>query len=1100
VRKGRPTPTFVVFMAHAIPDSVTEWISLSVLLALYLVVALAHAALAPLTTGPDELAHYEYLGFISENGRLPLDLDERAIASYKSDQPPLYHMIAAIPASLIDTQGPPNLKRVSDHPRRQFIERTRHAWGLYNTQDERWPYRGEILRWQIGRWVSVIFGALTVFVSYLMARHFFKGWWLLALSSAALVAFIPRFTLTGSMLNYETTLAFFAALFLWALLGFARRRLSVKPATLTPAAIASAFLIGLSAGFAIVAKLSAVILPLEIFFTFWLIARYAAVSWRVWLSWLLAAAGGVLVPVGVWYGFVLVQFNTVATDGPWVGLLRPLIAADPSDATTNRLLSFLTGGQAGFTAAIENLDSGPPWEWAAIFFRTFWTVGIEGVQPLGTSGLVIVGAVTAVAIAGLMVLLSNNPGPGNPASTGDSIPPLTPLALPPRLAVTMLALHFGLALVLPLVRYIATFSLADTAQGRHVLFLAAPAFALLMVLGLSSAAEQLITQLPIRAIQYGIRFLPAVPGIFVFVWSLAQLQTMTWAYLPLLPVTTLPERLPAIDHQLDKALSPYVTLLGYETELDMDYRLLRVDLWWRSEEVSPVDYLNQLALVDEDKHILTEWIGYPAAGRYPVRAWDAGDIIHDTLWLPVRGLDAGSYDLVMHPQPVAVQYPEETVIEPLTLGQVVIDESTLRVFESVVPFPDLGAVAGFTAFKDGQPVVDEAQPYRYRETIAVSLAPLPDSLTRRVTMVAETETKEIAEFNPVLLTETQALFVVGPDWPTADYRLRVRISDEALNERVGNSITIASVTDRWQRNFTDPQPGQPVYANFANQIELLGYDLGDNRAEPGGGVPLTLYWRGIDWMSEDYTIFAKLIKADDQQLYGGRDRLPREGYRTYYWAPGEVVTDPFGIPVENDAPDGIYYVNLGLYKIVDDQAVSLPLWQSGAPTEVTSLNIGPIKIGDTPPGLTRPRVSPQVALGQPFGKPPVLTLLGFDLTTESGQPLGESLPDAGPVNVTLYWQPEDRLPIDYTTFVHIRNDAGEIVAQKDQPPLSGAYPTSLWEPGELIADEIQIPLPDGLLPGSYQVVIGLYDINTFQRLPVPDSAASEVILTHVEKP
>ena len=41
---------------------------------------------------------------------------------------------------------------------------------------------------------------------------------MLALAAAAVVAFVPRFALTGSMLNYETTLAFFSALFLWALL------------------------------------------------------------------------------------------------------------------------------------------------------------------------------------------------------------------------------------------------------------------------------------------------------------------------------------------------------------------------------------------------------------------------------------------------------------------------------------------------------------------------------------------------------------------------------------------------------------------------------------------------------------------------------------------------------------------------------------------------------------------------------------------------------------------------------------------------------------------------------------------------------------------
>ena len=96
--------------------------ALFLLVLLYIIVANAHAGLAPLTTGPDELAHYEYVNFIAEHGHLPLNSAERSQAAYKSDQPPLYHLIAALPASLVDTTGPPYLKRYSDNERRPLIE------------------------------------------------------------------------------------------------------------------------------------------------------------------------------------------------------------------------------------------------------------------------------------------------------------------------------------------------------------------------------------------------------------------------------------------------------------------------------------------------------------------------------------------------------------------------------------------------------------------------------------------------------------------------------------------------------------------------------------------------------------------------------------------------------------------------------------------------------------------------------------------------------------------------------------------------------------------------------------------------------------------
>ena len=140
-------------------------------------------------------------------------------------------------------------------------------------------------------------------------------------------------------------------------------------------------------------------------------------------------------------------------------------------------------------------------------------------------------------------------------------------------------------------------------------------------------------------------------------------------------------------------------------------------------------------------------------------------------------------------------------------------------------------------------------------------------------------------------------------------------------------------------------------------------------------------------------------------------------------------------------------------------------------------------------------------LNRNFGEPPVLTLLGFDLVDDHNQVLSEGqLNNSESFKLVLYWQPNGNLPIDYTTFVHLRDETGETIAQKDQPPLGGAYPTSLWDPGEIIADEIVIPLPPNLAAGEYQLVAGLYDFATFQRLPVPGNPASEVILTDVEQP
>jgi hypothetical protein len=1114
-------------------------LTLALLLLLYLLVALAHAYLAPLTTGPDELAHYEYVRFIAEHGRLPQSYAEREQASYKSDQPPLYYLITALPASLVDPTGPPFLKRVIDHPRRQLIERTRHAWGLYNTEDELWPYRAEVLRWHLGRWVAILFGAATVVVAFFIARDVFsrlpsmRAGVLSALGAAAIVAFIPRFALTGSMLNYETTQAFFAALFLWVLL-----RLGLS--TSGRQAWWSYVLLGLLMGLAIIAKLSAIILPLETLVALWLVEKHASrilvlrpvlsevegeaegtphvsrLAWQRWLQNVLITLATTGVVIGFWFGFVLYHFNTVAKDGWWVGLLRPLIAADPSDATTNRLLSILTNREAGFTAAIENLDSGPPWEWLSIFFRTFWVVGIETHQPLGLFGLGVALAMCLLAAYGLLRVWRQNDhhqDDQRPATNDHrNQEQVTQYVSRPRpnlqdwarsdrtthLVLSLLLLHLAAPLILPLVRYAVTFSLADTAQGRHVLFMAAPAFAILLVWGLVEAVSSVKRQ--VSGVTYHVsrptshvsrltshvsRFIILIPGLFLLTWSCAQLWHMTWAYNPLLPVRTVPEARAQTVHQLNQPLNDYVTLVGYDSQLD-DNQMMRLDLIWQATAISPFDYLTEINLLDAQGELRAQWIGYPANGRYPTRAWDVGDIVRDTVWLPLIGLEPGPYQVNLQLMPTNLIPPPESaspqLVSPLTLTTIAL--------ENLSPPPN----DDFQVWQNGEALTGP-KTFRYRETILVTLNPTLSDQQRTVQIVGPAASQSFA---PVREVNNTALFIIGPDWTTGDYRLQVTFKQpgQSDEQQLVSELMIHFI-DRWERQFTQPSMQHLVEANFANQVKLLGYDLDNNRAEPGGGISMTLYWQGLDWMGNDYTIFTKLLAAD-HTVHGGRERLPREGYSTLYWAPGEIVTDPFGVPVAADAPNGVYHINVGLYKAVNQQAVSLPLVQDGQLIEASSVNIGPIKVGATPPGLTLETASPQVILHQPFGDAPNLTLLGYDLTDETGQSIVNLKSSIVNLKLTLYWRSEAPLSIDYTTFVHLRNAAAEIIAQKDQPPLDGAYPTSLWDPGEIVADEMIIPLPGDLPVGEYQIVIGMYDFYTDQRLTVPDNPANEVRLTDVE--
>lgn len=114
-------------------------------------------------------------------------------------------------------------------------------------------------------------------------------------------------------------------------------------------------------------------------------------------------------------------------------------------------------------------------------------------------------------------------------------------------------------------------------------------------------------------------------------------------------------------------------------------------------------------------------------------------------------------------------------------------------------------------------------------------------------------------------------------------------------------------------------------------------------------------------------------------------------------------------------------------------------------------------------------------LGAKFGEG--LRLLGYRLYDSQVEP-------GGMIRLTLRWQAKERIGQDYKVFLHLLDGEGRIVAQRDSEPVGGSRPTSGWETGEEISDNCGIMLPRALSSGEYQLVVGMYDPTSGERLPV----------------
>ncbi len=107
-----------------------------------------------------------------------------------------------------------------------------------------------------------------------------------------------------------------------------------------------------------------------------------------------------------------------------------------------------------------------------------------------------------------------------------------------------------------------------------------------------------------------------------------------------------------------------------------------------------------------------------------------------------------------------------------------------------------------------------------------------------------------------------------------------------------------------------------------------------------------------------------------------------------------------------------------------------------------------------------------------------VVLQGYTLYADKVAP-GEIL------QLALFWQARESLGQRYKVFLHLVNDKGEIVAQRDSEPGGGLVLTSTWQPGETIVDNHGVLIPVGTPPGTYTLLVGLYDVaDPTARLPI----------------
>jgi hypothetical protein len=262
--------------------------------------------------------------------------------------------------------------------------------------------------------------------------------------------------------------------------------------------------------------------------------------------------------------------------------------------------------------------------------------------------------------------------------------------------------------------------------------------------------------------------------------------------------------------------------------------------------------------------------------------------------------------------------------------------------------------------------------------------------------------------------------------------------------------------------FADPRSGATGTSllDLNSPLTLLGYTLNTATPRQGERLQLTLFWHAPHPVSPD----PLTILLAGQPLYSGQP--VHNTFPFWEWSPGQLLADRYALRLPPDMPPG-------------PAELTVNVKGYGSAT-LTSLDVSQVDRNFTAP-------APATPVEYDFNHE--ITLRGYDL-----QP--------GPnTSLILYWQSLISNLDDYTVFVHVLDSSGQIVAQADSQPRNcmGAlctgtpscvpcvsYPTSLWVPGEYVAD----PYTFNLASGSYTLELGLYLSETGARLPVFDASGN----------
>ncbi len=554
---------------------------------------------------------------------------------------------------------------------------------------------------------------------------------------------------------------------------------------------------------------------------------------------------------------------------------------------------------------------------------------------------------------------------------------------------------------------------------------------------------------------------------------------------PTIPSSAMPILLP-VEQRQSIEFDNRLWLVGFEAnKTAIAGEALPVRLYWFAEQEAKQDYLLALCLQDDKTQPVACWQGHFEDGFYPARAWEKGDTLAHTIFIPIPTcyqLKEQSYSLKLEIWPLDL-----TTATPLAGGTPLLQHTFVK--------PEITIQPSITT-QTVRPTVELWQnKQRLNQNIDLQLyqsltqirytnadnAPAPKfhrvNKSVKQQSVWEAQSKTVlylpCEEEPTPFAQA-AHFIVNPTLTSGTYQSQSKVDLPQINLLLRDRIVAPITATLSFSNTLSPialqLPNQPpinlhTEAQKPSPASIPAYQL------PLTHLPLTIRWHTQRWTNKPLIVALKLL-SQDFAIGGERVTTLGNRYPNVLWIPTEVVEESYALQIKPDTPPGLYVFEISLLyqdEVLHDSFAYLPLIHNG--TQLGN-NLYPATIRLLDPAHNdSPKHTVHAQLGQD------IELSGYDIDPQ--RPTLQA-----PIFLTLYWQSKAQIPHSYTVFTQLLGPDGQVAAQWDNPPQGGRYPTTEWTKNDTIVDRYTLTLQEGAIPGDYRLLVGMYDPVTGERLPL----------------